>query len=67
MSYLIVPEDSDGCRLLVKLLVKFPRGPLGWFWRVFLPWGDLIMLRKQLLNFKELSEQMSNTTDLREC
>ncbi len=60
-SYLIVPKDSDGCRLLVKLLVKFPRGPLGWFWRVVLPWGDLVMMRKQLLNFKELSEQATST------
>ena len=62
VSYLIVPEDSDGCRLLVKLVVKFPSGPLGWFWRVFLPWGDLVMMRKQLLNFKQLSEQMSMPT-----
>ena len=60
VSYLIVPEDSDRCRLLVKLAVNFPRGPLGWFWRVFLPWGELIMMRKQLLNFKQLSEQTSN-------
>ena len=59
-SYLIVPEDSGRCRLLVKLVMKFPRGPLGWFLRVFLPWGELIMMRKQLLNFKQLSEQTSN-------
>ena len=60
-TYLIVPEDSDRCRLLVKLVMQFPRGPLGWFLRVFLPWGDLIMMRKQLLNFKQLSEQTSNS------
>ena len=59
-SYLIVPEDSGRCRPLVKLVMKFPRGPLGWFLRVFLPWGELIMMRKQLLNFKQLSEQTSN-------
>ncbi len=62
VSYLIVPEDSGGCRLLVKIVAKFPRGPLGWFWRVFLPWGELIMMRKQLLNFMELSEQSATGT-----
>jgi len=47
------------CRLLVKLLVRFPKGPIGWFLRLLLPWGDLIMMRKQLLNFKALSEETS--------
>jgi hypothetical protein len=56
-TYLIVPRDSGNCRLLVKLLVRYPMGPLGWFLRLFLPWGDLIMMRRQLLNFKELAEQ----------
>ena len=60
VSYLIVPEDSDSCRLLVKAV--YPRGPRGWFWPVFLPWGGLIMMRKQLLNFKRLSEQSATGT-----
>jgi hypothetical protein len=58
-TYLIVPRDSTDCRLLVKLLVRYPKGPLGWFLRLLLPWGDLIMMRRQLLNFKALSEEMS--------
>ena len=60
-SYLIVPLTPDSCRLLVKVTVRYVRGPLGWFWRVFLPWVDLMMMRRQLLNFKKLSEGMADS------
>ncbi len=56
-SYLIIQKSSHECRLLVKIIMKFPRGPYGWTMRAFLPWGDLIMTRRQLLNFKRLAEQ----------
>ena len=61
VSYLIVPQSPDSCRLLVKVLVRHRRGLLGWFTRTFLPWGDFVMMRKQLLNFKQLSEQTIET------
>jgi len=61
-TYLIVPRDSSDCRLLVKLLVRYPKGPLGWLLRLFLPWGDLIMMRRQLLNFKALAERSEPAT-----
>ncbi len=57
VSYLIVPRGADTCRLLVKVIVRHRRGALGWFTRVFVPWGDLIMMRRQLLNFQELAER----------
>lgn len=60
-TYLIVPRGPDRCRLLVKLLVCYPKGPLGWLTRLLLPWGDLIMMRRQLLNFKELSEETTTS------
>ncbi|MFM1848819.1 MAG: hypothetical protein RL417_2293 [Pseudomonadota bacterium] len=68
ITYRIVPEDSPtSVRLLVKLALRYPRGPLGWLLRVFLPTGDLIMMRKQLLTLKELAEgemmTYSNTND----
>jgi hypothetical protein len=41
---------------VVKLLVRHPaRFPGAWL-RPFLPAGDLIMMRKQLLNLKHLAE-----------
>lgn len=55
-SYLIVPISPNSCRLLVKLIAKYPVGPKGRFMRTLLPWGDLFMMRRQLLNFKQLAE-----------
>ncbi len=60
VSYVIAPVIEDGptsrCRLLVKLVVKHPNGLRGLMMRTILPWGDLIMMRRQLLNFKRLAE-----------
>ena len=63
VSYLIVPDDSDSCRLLVKLLVRHREGLRGWLVRLLGPWGDLMMMRRQLLNFKRLSEKTSESGD----
>jgi hypothetical protein len=59
VSYLVVPavSSASGCRLLVKLVVKYPPGLKGRMMRAFLPWGDLIMMRRQLLNLKRLAEE----------
>jgi hypothetical protein len=62
VSYLLVPIRREGavprCRLLVKLIVKHPPGLYGRLMRTVLPWGDLIMMRRQLLNLKRLAEHM---------
>lgn len=61
VSYVVVPlggrSSSGGCRLLVKLISKYPRGLQGMMMRTLLPWGDLLMMRRQLLNFKRLAEE----------
>lgn len=57
VSYLIVPGAKGTCRLLVKLMVKHPRGLYGTLMQTVLPWGDLIMMRRQLLNLKRLAEE----------
>lgn len=56
VSYVIVASSPSSCRLLVKLIANYPQGTRGSFMRAFLPWGDLIMMRRQLLNLKHLAE-----------
>jgi len=66
VSYVLIPIRSDlsmpRCRLLVKLIVKHPPGLYGRLMRTVLPWGDWIMMRRQLLNFKLLAEQTERRT-----
>jgi hypothetical protein len=62
VTYMIVAQSLDRCRVLVKLLVKYPLGLIGWIERLVLPWGDLIMMRRQLLNFKALAERDAQGT-----
>jgi hypothetical protein len=57
VSYTVVPEGARSSRLLVKLAVRYPRGPLGWVLRRLLPAGDVVMMRRQLLNLKRLAEE----------
>jgi hypothetical protein len=63
ISYVIFPQDDGCCRLVVKLLVRYPRGPMGTVTRRWLPWGDLFMMRKQLLTLKQLAEQQSRAVE----
>lgn len=56
LSYAILPTSETSCRLVVKILVHYPdKPPLSWMRRL-LPWGDLLMMRKQLLTLKHLAE-----------
>jgi hypothetical protein len=55
-TYAVLPRGDARSRLLVRLLVRYPRGPIGWIERSFLPWGDLVMMRKQLYTLRELAE-----------
>jgi hypothetical protein len=57
VTYLIVPLETGRCRLLVKMVVRYPPGLRGALMRWALPWGDLVMMRRQLLNFKALVER----------
>jgi hypothetical protein len=52
MSYVLVPQDHQATRLLLKIVMPAPR------WAApALSIGDLIMARRQLLNFKRLAER----------
>jgi hypothetical protein len=55
-TYLVEPTGHC-CRLLVKLLATFPPDLWGMGARRLLPWGDLVMMRRQLLNLKGLAEK----------
>jgi hypothetical protein len=61
VSYVVAPTSDDACRLLAKVLVRYPGGPWGVLMRIVLPPGDLIMMRRQLLNLKALSERHGAT------
>jgi hypothetical protein len=58
VSYMALPAEGGGCRLLVKLLGRYRYGRIG---RLLgtptLPWLDLFMMRRQLLNLKALAER----------
>ncbi|MBW0105049.1 polyketide cyclase [Pseudonocardia sp. KRD291] len=52
MSYVVLPQDRDTTRLLLKVVMQINR----WV-GIGLSVGDLVMARRQLLNFKNLAEQ----------
>jgi hypothetical protein len=65
-SYVILPQEDTWCRLVVKLLVRYPLGFTGAVMRLWLPWGDLFMMRKQLLTLKHLAQRQSKAASLEE-
>ena len=56
LSYVVLPGSGDFCRLVAKLRILYPERPPGSWMRWLLPWGDLLMMRKQLLTLKRLAE-----------
>lgn len=60
-TYRVTPADDGGSRLTTKLLARFPRfSPLRPPLRLLLPAGDLVMMRRQLLNLKALAERSAH-------
>ncbi len=56
-TYLVRPLGVASCRLIVKIVATYPPGLIGQLGSWFLPWGDLVMMRRQLLNLKHLAEK----------
>ena len=56
LTYRVTAHDAKNSRLAVRLRVRYPRKGFWRCMRYLLPWGDLIMMRRQLLNFKRLAE-----------
>jgi hypothetical protein len=62
ITYLVTPVAPDRSRLVVKLLVRYPRPALlRAVMARALALGDLIMMRRQLLNLKALAEAGART------
>jgi len=58
VTYRIESVGPSECRLAVKLRVQWPRRRFVSRWiSLLLPWGDLIMMKKQLFNLKALAER----------
>lgn len=56
VSYAVRPA-SHGSRLVAVLRCTEPPGPAGALRRRLLPWGDLVMMRKQLRTLAALAER----------
>lgn len=54
-TYLVRPAGPASSRLIVKLCISAD-GPVSRTRTALLAWGDLLMMRKQLLTIKELAE-----------
>ncbi len=57
VTYKVIPANAQRCRLVVKVAYQTRQGLIGCALQQFLPAGDLIMMRKQLLMLKALSER----------
>jgi hypothetical protein len=56
ISYVVVPEGQDASRLVAKIVTVARPGVAGAVLRRVLPVGDLVMMRRQLLNLRALAE-----------
>jgi hypothetical protein len=70
LTYLVRPCDEEHSRLVVKMLLRLPLGPVGSLFRVVMSSArgeqilsalELVMMRKQLRTLKELAEQQTST------
>jgi hypothetical protein len=59
VTYRVVEKQDHGCRLVVKLRVRYPRTAWGRCMSLLFAWADVWMMRKQLLTLKRLAERSS--------
>jgi len=57
ISYTVISPTKDTCRCVVKVRIIYPKHGIWCLMPWFLPLADAIMMRKQLLNLKNLAEQ----------
>jgi hypothetical protein len=61
VSYMIIPGQAS-CRLLAKLGLPRRGGVRAALARLLLPWGDLVMMRKQFCTLRDLAERDERRT-----
>jgi hypothetical protein len=57
ITYLLVPVTPTETRLLAKLALEVRPGRVGRIALFLIGWGDLVMMRKQLLTLRDLAEE----------
>jgi len=62
ITYRVTARSDQTSRLVAKVLVAHRSDPIGWLMARILPAGDLVMMRRQLLNLKGLAEAQSQST-----
>jgi len=59
ITYAITGGREQACRLLVKMRVRHPSA----VHKALLPWGDLLMMRRQLLNLQALAQRQAQRAE----
>lgn len=57
VTYRVDPVGEEHSRIVVKILSTHPSTTAGRIMQKFLPWGDVVMMRRQLLNLRQLAER----------
>ena len=61
ITYEAVPVPKAVTRLIMKIVAHYGERVGGRMQRCLLPWGDLVMARRQLMNLRGLAERSSAT------
>jgi hypothetical protein len=56
-TYRVLARSATRGRIVVRILVRYPRGPYGALLRKSMPWLDLLMFKKQLSTLKRYAER----------
>jgi len=56
VTYEAVPASPAVTRLIMKITARYGEGLGAQLQRLWLPWGDLVMARRQLMNLRSLAE-----------